>query len=354
MLIPDATQRLADEAARLERLNAALTRAELIERSEAMLDIVGAIVDRLRAGRNGRARCSISTISSKSSRRCCATKRAAPGCATSSTAASATSWSMRARTPTRSNGRWSRALVAEFFYGESAADAAAHAVRGGRPEAVDLLVPGRRARGIRRHCGREIYYTARSVQLEIAPVRLRHSFRTLPDVLGRRGSRCSRGPICAAGVLERRCRAAPDGARRGRRTGDAVAADQGASRTRSTPTTGRPSRRKQQTQSARAAGGRTHRERDQAAGSTRGRLLGPRGRPVTRRRCADPGAGAQRAVPRDHPGAGPRGHADAGRRPAGGDNPYRRARSDGARRCAQQSSATICSSRRCCARRCSR
>ena len=42
-LIPETAQRLTDEAARLEGLSIDLVRAELIERSEAMLDIVAAI-----------------------------------------------------------------------------------------------------------------------------------------------------------------------------------------------------------------------------------------------------------------------------------------------------------------------
>ena len=54
-LIPDVAQRLTDEAARLERLNGELVRAELVERSEAMLDIVTAIADHYTRAKRARS-----------------------------------------------------------------------------------------------------------------------------------------------------------------------------------------------------------------------------------------------------------------------------------------------------------
>ena len=57
--------------------------------------------------------------------RACSTRRPAPpGCSTSSTAASTTSWSTRRRTPAPTSGRSSRALTEEFFAGDGARDAA--------------------------------------------------------------------------------------------------------------------------------------------------------------------------------------------------------------------------------------
>jgi ATP-dependent helicase/nuclease subunit A len=46
-----------------------------------------------------------------------------PGCSTSWTAASTTSWSTRPRTPRPTSGRSCRALTAEFFAGEASSDA---------------------------------------------------------------------------------------------------------------------------------------------------------------------------------------------------------------------------------------
>jgi ATP-dependent helicase/nuclease subunit A len=93
-----------------------------------------------------------------------------------------------------------RSLVAEFFYGESAAE---------RPRT--LFVVGDQKQSIFSfqgadpeefvQGGREIYYTARSVQLEVAPVRLRHSFRTLSNVL-EAVDRVFERPDLRAGVLE--------------------------------------------------------------------------------------------------------------------------------------------------------
>src|SRR5690606_13087986 len=54
-LIPDIAARLADEAARLEALYARLTAAELIARSEAMLDVVAAISNHYESQKRARS-----------------------------------------------------------------------------------------------------------------------------------------------------------------------------------------------------------------------------------------------------------------------------------------------------------
>ena len=54
-LIPDIAEKLTAEAARLEEMRATLTAAELVERSEAMLDIVSAISAHYEAGKRARS-----------------------------------------------------------------------------------------------------------------------------------------------------------------------------------------------------------------------------------------------------------------------------------------------------------
>jgi ATP-dependent helicase/nuclease subunit A len=180
-LIPEIAARLEAEAARLERLTAELTRAELVERSEAMLDIIAAISDRYEAQKRASSLLDFDDLVER----------------------------LRGLLSDEHRGAWVRykldsrishvlvdegqdtnpqqwevvsALIAEFFFGESAAD---------RPRT--LFVVGDQKQSIFSFqgadpdefvtLGRQVYYTAQAVKFEIAPVRLRHSFRTLPKVL---------------------------------------------------------------------------------------------------------------------------------------------------------------------------
>ena len=91
-------------------------------------------------------------------------------------------WSTRRRTPARSSGRSSSALVDEFFAGGGARATAAHGLRGRRREAVDLLVPGRGAARVRRQRPHfERLHTAGAAPLRRNGVQA--SFRSAPIVL---------------------------------------------------------------------------------------------------------------------------------------------------------------------------
>ena len=110
-----------------------------------------------------------------------------------------------------------KALVGEFFAGAGARDAAAHDLRGRRREAIDLLVPGRRAARIRRHAA---LFRARCTSSR-ARFRLDRVQALIP--LGRERARCGRhrvqapsGPRGFDRVAEgdrrmRRCRQAAPG-----------------------------------------------------------------------------------------------------------------------------------------------
>jgi len=199
VLIPQTMQRLTEEAARLEQMNIALTRAELVERSEAMLEIVGAISAAYEDKKRARSLLDFDDLVEKLSMLLGDESR---GVWVRYKLDSGISHILVDEGQDTNPQQWDviKALVAEFFYGESAAQ---------RPRT--LFVVGDQKQSIFSfqgadpvefvEGGREIHYTARSVQLEVAPLRLRHSFRTLPNVL-EAVDRVFARPDLRAGVLE--------------------------------------------------------------------------------------------------------------------------------------------------------
>jgi ATP-dependent helicase/nuclease subunit A len=182
VLIPDVAQRLSDEAARLERLSGELTRAELVERSEAMLEIVGAIAAAYEDKKRARSLLDFDDLIEKLS---ALLRDEARGTWVRYKLDSGISHILVDEGQDTNPQQWEviEALIAEFFYGESAAD---------RPRT--LFVVGDQKQSIFSFqgadpqvfvdLGRQVYYTARSVSLEVTPIRLNYSFRTLANVLG--------------------------------------------------------------------------------------------------------------------------------------------------------------------------
>jgi ATP-dependent helicase/nuclease subunit A len=199
MLIPDVAQRLVAEAARLERLRGELTRAELVERSEAMLEIVGAISASYEQKKRARSLLDFDDLIERLST---LLHDEARGQWVRYKLDSGIGHILVDEGQDTNPQQWRvvEALVAEFFYGDSAAarprtlfvvgdqKQSIFSFQGADPEVfVDL--------------GRQIYYTARSVRLEVKPVRLRHSFRTLANLLEAVDKVFER-PDLRAGVLE--------------------------------------------------------------------------------------------------------------------------------------------------------
>ena len=168
-LIPDIAQRARwPRRERLERLH-----GELVARragralSEALLDVVAAISAHYEAAQARPLAARFRRPDREARRRCSTTRRRAPGCATSSMPASPTSSSTRARTPTREQWEVVERAGRRVLRRRQRRRPAAHAVRGGRPEAVDLLVPGRRPGAVRR-CRPAVMRSApRAVQLAV-------------------------------------------------------------------------------------------------------------------------------------------------------------------------------------------
>lgn len=198
-LIPDVAQRLYDEAARLERLNGELTRAELVERSEAMLELVGAIASAYEDKKRARSLLDFDDLVERLS---ALLGDEARGSWVRYKLDSGISHILVDEGQDTNPQQWEviEALIAEFFYGESAAE---------RPRT--LFVVGDQKQSIFSFqgadpqvfvdLGRQVYYTARSVSLEVAPVRLNYSFRTLGNVLGA-VDRVFERPDLRAGALE--------------------------------------------------------------------------------------------------------------------------------------------------------
>ena len=199
VLIPDVAQKVANEALRLELMHNDRMRAELVERSEAMLDIIAAISAHYERNKRARSLLDFDDLVEK----------------------------LGTLLDNESQGIWVRykldqrishilvdegqdtnpqqwdvitSLIAEFFYGESAAD---------RPRT--LFVVGDQKQSIFSfqgadpevfvNLGRQVLFTARSVNFAVSPLKLHYSFRTLPHVLGAVDKVFSQ-PALREGVLE--------------------------------------------------------------------------------------------------------------------------------------------------------
>jgi ATP-dependent helicase/nuclease subunit A len=180
-LIPEISARVIAEGARLETLYTKLRAAELLERSDAMLDIVAAISDRYERAKRARSLLDFDDLVERLGALLADEHR---GVWVRYKLDTGISHILVDEGQDTNAQQWDvvRALIAEFFYGESAADRprtlfvvgdqkqSIFSFQGADPEIfVDL--------------GSEVRFTARSVNFEITPVKLRSSFRTLPNLL---------------------------------------------------------------------------------------------------------------------------------------------------------------------------
>ncbi len=198
-LVPEIADKVVAECDRLERLARDLGRAELVARSEAMLDIVGAISAHYEAAKRARSLLDFDDLIEKLSDLLNDENR---GVWVRYKLDSGISHILVDEGQDTNPRQWEviTALVAEFFYGDSAAD---------RPRT--LFVVGDQKQSIFSFqgadptqfvdLGRQISFTARTVNFEIAPVKLHFSFRTLPHILSA-VDRVFADPMLADGILE--------------------------------------------------------------------------------------------------------------------------------------------------------
>ncbi|HZY67811.1 MAG TPA: UvrD-helicase domain-containing protein, partial [Devosia sp.] len=198
-LIPDVAQKLTNEARRLELAHGDRVRAELVERSEAMLDIVAAISAHYEKSKRSR---SLLDFDDLVERLGALLDNQSQGVWVRYKLDQRISHILVDEGQDTNPQQWNviRSLIAEFFYGDSAADRprtlfvvgdqkqSIFSFQGADPEVfVDL--------------GRQVLFTARSVNFAVSSLKLHFSFRTLPHVLGAVDKVFSQ-PELREGVLE--------------------------------------------------------------------------------------------------------------------------------------------------------
>jgi ATP-dependent helicase/nuclease subunit A len=198
-LVPDVADRLATERDRLETLLEHLGRAEMLARSEALLDLLGSIVDLYESRKRERSLLDFDDLVEQVGKLLNDTSRG--------------EWVRYKLDANLSHilvdegqdtnpRQWTviRALIGEFFAGDGAVQ---------RPRT--LFAVGDQKQSIFSfqgadpeefvHIGREVHFTALTVQLEVRRVPLHTSFRTLPNILGAVDKVFSREDL-RAGMLE--------------------------------------------------------------------------------------------------------------------------------------------------------
>jgi ATP-dependent helicase/nuclease subunit A len=181
LLIPDIAERVATEALRLELAHVERVRAELVTRSEALLDIIAAISAHYEAGKRAR---SLLDFDDLVERLGTLLDDAAQGLWVRYKLDAHIDHILVDEGQDTNPQQWQviRSLIAEFFHGESAAD---------RPRT--LFVVGDQKQSIFSfqgadprefvETGRQVMFTARAVSFAMTSLPLRYSFRTLPALL---------------------------------------------------------------------------------------------------------------------------------------------------------------------------
>jgi ATP-dependent helicase/nuclease subunit A len=200
LLIPDIAQKLADEADRLAALYQRLVAAELIARSEAMLDIVAAISAHYENQKRARSLLDFDDLIEK----------------------------LANLLTEESQGPWVRykldagishilvdegqdtnlqqwdvidALVEDFFVGDSAADRPRTIFAVGDQKQSIFSFQGANPEEFV-NAGRKYEFSARAVHAEVARVPLKYSFRTLPEVLNAVDTVFNNRPDLRVGAME--------------------------------------------------------------------------------------------------------------------------------------------------------
>ena len=198
-LIPDIAARLTNEALRLELAHAERMRAELVARSTALLEIIAAISAHYESSKRARSLLDFDDLVERLGR---LLDNEARGAWVRYKLDARISHILVDEGQDTNPQQWEviRSLIAEFFYGDSAA---------GRPRT--LFVVGDQKQSIFSFqgadpnvfvdLGRQVLFTARAVNFAIAPVKLHYSFRTLSNIL-EAVDVVFRQPALSEGVLE--------------------------------------------------------------------------------------------------------------------------------------------------------
>ncbi len=213
-LIPDVAARVVAEGQRVERLYQDLIRAELVARSEAMLDLVAAISAYYDKQKRARSLLDFDDLIEKLA---ALLRDEAQGTWVRYKLDAGLSHILVDEGQDTNPLQWQvvGALIDDFFFGESAAD---------RPRT--LFAVGDQKQSIFSfqgadpevfvEAGRQYAFSAKAAHFEITPVPLRYSFRTLPNVLNAvdevfRRSDLRQGALEESGVAHSTARADPGG-----------------------------------------------------------------------------------------------------------------------------------------------
>lgn len=198
-LIPDVAARLVEEGARLERLYQKLNAAELVERSEAMLDIVAAISAHYEQAKRGRSLLDFDDLIQKLA---ALLKDEAQGLWVRYKLDAGISHILVDEGQDTNPQQWEviGALVDDFFFGASAADRLRTIFAVGDQKQSIFSFQGAEPE-IFIDAGRKYAFSARAVDVAVDHVPLRYSFRTLPNVL-KAVDQVFKRPDLRAGALE--------------------------------------------------------------------------------------------------------------------------------------------------------
>ena len=199
-LIPDIAQKVVDEADRLAALYRQLVAAELIARSEAMLDIVAAISAHYENQKRARSLLDFDDLIEKLAR---LLTEQSQGPWVRYKLDAGISHILVDEGQDTNLQQWDviDALVEDFFVGESAADRPRTIFAVGDQKQSIFSFQGANPEEFV-NAGRKYEFSARAVHAEVRRVPLRHSFRTLPAVLRAVDIVFNNRPDLKAGAME--------------------------------------------------------------------------------------------------------------------------------------------------------
>lgn len=180
-LIPDVAARVVDEGARLERLYKKRVAAELVARSEAMLDVVAAIAKHYEAAKRARSQLDFDDLIEKLAG---LLKDEAQGLWVRYKLDAGLSHILVDEGQDTNPQQWEviGSLVDDFFFGESAADRPRTLFAVGDQKQSIFSFQGAEPE-VFVDAGAQYAFSAKAADFEIKHVPLHHSFRTLPNVL---------------------------------------------------------------------------------------------------------------------------------------------------------------------------
>lgn len=200
LLIGDAMVRAADEASRLEQLRQDLIRAELVARSEAMLDLVAAIARHYEEAKRAR---SLLDFDDLIERLAALLRNEAQGAWVRYKLDAGLSHILVDEGQDTNPQQWEvvGALVDDFFFGDSAAADRPRTIFAVGDQKQSIFSFQGAEPEVFVDAGRRYAFSARAVDFEMRHVPLRHSFRTLPGVL-KAVDEVFKRPDLKAGALE--------------------------------------------------------------------------------------------------------------------------------------------------------